>query len=129
MGYELIFHTYIITNAKYGTLYIGHTDSMNLRMEQHIAGTFAGFSKQYGLKHLVWYEMFGSGDEAFKRERQLKEWKRAWKIELIEDLNPEWIDLHTVPMWPLPDENLYPDLYADCLTHRLDPDVRRDERR
>ena len=129
MGCELSFSTYIITNAKSGTLYVGHTDNLNERMEQHIAGHYGGFSKRYGLKHLVWQQSFESRNEAFVRERQIKEWKRKWKINLVESENPHWIDLHTVPVWPLPDRVLFDDLYNECLKHRLDPDLRRDERR
>lgn len=126
---EQTYWTYIITNAFQGTLYIGQTHDIYRRMEEHINGDVAGFSKRYGLKHLVWQHMFETRDEAFKKERQLKEWKRDWKIELIEKENPMWIDIHTVPVWPLPDKALFSDLYADCLKHRLDPGVRRDERR
>lgn len=129
MGYELTFHTYIITNAKSGTLYIGHTDDINTRMQQHIDGHYAGFSKQYGLKHLVWFELFGSRDAAFKRERRMNGWARQWKINAIESMNPNWLDLHTVPVWPLPDKTLFPGLYAQCLEHRVDPGLRRDEQR
>jgi len=127
--YELTFWTYIITNAYKGTLYIGHTDDIGSRMEQHILGAFEGFSKKYKLKHLIWYQEFETRDEAFKKERQMKEWKRQWKLNVIEEVNPMWIDLNTVPFWPLPDIDLYPELYATCLEHRLDPDIRRDERR
>ncbi|MGB6231118.1 MAG: GIY-YIG nuclease family protein [Litorimonas sp.] len=125
----LAFTTYIITNARKGTLYTGHTDDRNARMDQHVAGTFEGFSKQHGLKHLVWYEEFETRDEAFLRERRIKEWKRKWKINLIERVNPHWIDLNTVPFWPLPDPQTYPELFAQCLEHRVDPGLRRDERR
>ena len=90
---------------------------------------FEGFSRQYGLKHLVWFKEFESRDEAFTKERRIKEWNRQWKVNLIERDNPFWIDLHTVPLWPLPDKVHYPDQYAECLKHRVDPALRRDERR
>jgi len=127
--YELTFWTYIITNAYKGTLYIGHTDDIGQRMQQHIEGQFKGFSKRYGLKYLVWREEFETRDEAFTKERRLKEWKRDWKIDLIEKENPLWVDIYSVPMFPLPNEAIYPELFAKCLEHRLDPGVRRDERR
>ena len=125
---ELTFWTYIITNHKLGTLYVGHTDDISIRMQQHIHGELEGFSKKYGLKHLVWFETFGSRDEAFQRERRIKEWNRQWKINLIEESNPFWIDINTVPYWPLPDPTTMPDQYKECLKHRLDPALRRDER-
>jgi len=127
--YELTFWTYIITNVYKGTFYTGHTDDIGTRMEQHITGAFEGFSKKYKLKHLVWSHEYETRDEAFRKERQIKEWKRQWKINLIEEKNPMWIDLNTVPLWPLPEPKAYPELYASCLEHRLDPDLRRDERR
>ncbi|WP_051279812.1 GIY-YIG nuclease family protein [Hellea balneolensis] len=127
--YELTFWTYIITNAYKGTLYTGHTDDIGTRMEQHITGAFESFSKRYKLKHLIWYQEFETRDEAFKKERQIKEWKRQWKLNLIEDMNPLWVDIHSSPMWPLPGMGMHPELYKRCLEHCLDPDLRRDERR
>lgn len=125
---DLTFWTYIITNHKLGTLYTGHTDDISLRMQQHVYGEFEGFSKKYKLKHLVWFETYGSRDEAFQRERRIKEWNRQWKIKLIEEFNPLWIDINTVPYWPLPNLNTMPDQHQKCLEHRLDPALRRDER-
>ncbi len=126
---DLAFWTYIITNHKYGTLYTGHTDDIHHRLEQHILGEFDGFSNKYGLKHLVWLQEFGSRDEAFQRERQIKEWNRQWKINLIEKRNPLWIDIHKVQYWPLPDKTAFPSQFQDCLKHSVDPALRRDERR
>ena len=93
----------MITNAYKGTLYLGHTDNLAQRMDQHRHGLLPGFSKKYGLRHLVWYRAFETRDAAFKCERQMKEWKRDWKLKRINDMNPDWIDLSTVPVWPLPD--------------------------
>ena len=126
--HDLEFWTYIVTNGRNGTLYTGHTDNIGLRMEQHIHGVFEGFTSRYHLKHLVWLESHATRNEAFKRERRIKEWKRAWKLRLIETENPMWLDLHTVPIWPLPDSKLYPETYLQCLDHRLDPSLRRGER-
>ena len=126
---NLEFWTYIITNHYKGTLYIGHTDNIHMRLEQHIHGEFKGFSGKYSLRHLVWFDEFGSRDEAFQRERKMKEWNRQWKINLIEEFNPLWLDLHVVPYWPLPDKELFPLQYQDCLKHRLDPALRRDDRK
>ena len=123
-----VFSTYIVTNHRNGTLYTGHSDDRALRIDQHIAGTFDGFTRRYGCKHLVWYEEYETRHEAFTRERRIKEWKRVWKLELIEAMNPLWIDLHAVPHWPLPDEREWPELHARCLAHALGPGVRRGER-
>ena len=126
---ELNFWVYIITNQRKGTLYVGHTDNISQRMEQHKNGEYDGFSKKYGLKYLVWFEEYASRDEAFHRERQIKEWHRQWKVNLIEDINPHWLDIHSVPYWPLPDKDRFPEQYEACLKHRVDPGLRRDERR
>ena len=125
---DLKFWVYIITNQRKGTLYVGHTDNMSQRMHQHINGEYKGFSKKYKLKYLVWFQEYGSRDEAFRRERQIKEWHRQWKLNLIEDLNPHWLDIHSVPIWPLPDKQRFPKQYAQCLKHSVDPGLRRDER-
>jgi len=87
------FYVYIITNKRNGTLYIGHTDNIEKRMDEHRRGIFEGFSKKYGLKHLVWVERHDARQDAFRRERQMKAWKRQWKLDLIEEHNPEWQDL------------------------------------
>ena len=76
-----------------GTLYIGVTSDLCSRIAGHKQGMIAGFTQKYAVKMLVWYEFHGSMDEAIKREKQLKEWRRGWKIELIERLNPTWQDL------------------------------------
>lgn len=84
---------YILTNRHNGTLYIGVTSNLPQRIEQHCEGLIGGFAKKYGLKMVVWYEHFDNLHDARRREVQMKEWKRAWKIELIEKTNPEWHDL------------------------------------
>ena len=85
---------YIITNHRHGTLYIGVTSDLNHRMWQHRADEFEGFSKRYGLTVLVWYEMHDEMATAIVREKQIKKWNRGWKIELIEKMNPGWLDLY-----------------------------------
>ena len=127
--FDLAFYLYIIASKYHGTLYIGHTDDLGLRMRQHIDGVFNGFAKRYGCKHLVWFETFDTRDAAFKRERQMKAWKRRWKIELIETGNPHWIDIAQAPVWPLPDADMFPTLYDDCLACSVDPNFRWDERK
>ena len=88
-------------------------------MEQHIHGDFPGFSKRHGCKHLVWFEDFSTREEAFMRERRIKEWKRAWKIELIETFNPHWLDVYQCPMWPPPDGLMHAEVYARCMATAL----------
>lgn len=84
---------YIMTNKPRGTLYTGATGYLAKRAWEHREGVVPGFTRTYGLKMLVWYEAHETMDAAFYRERQVKEWKRAWKIELIEKMNPNWNDL------------------------------------
>jgi putative endonuclease len=86
---------YILTNKRNGTLYIGVTSNLPQRIWQHREGLIEGFTKTYGLKTLVWFQYFEDLQDARRREVQMKEWKRAWKIELIEAMNPDWRDLYT----------------------------------
>ena len=65
------------------------------RVWEHNNNVVEGFTKRYGVHHLVWYELHENMDSAIKREKQLKEWKRQWKLELIEDANPSWLDLYS----------------------------------
>ncbi|MGB0720292.1 MAG: GIY-YIG nuclease family protein [Bdellovibrionales bacterium] len=84
---------YILTNKRYGTLYTGLTTDLMKRMYEHKNGLADGFTKKYGLKTLVYYEIHEDMQAAAHRERLLKKWKRQWKIELIENSNPNWYDL------------------------------------
>ena len=88
------FYVYILASRKNGTIYIGMTDDLAKRIWMHRTGVLAGFTKRYGVKLLVWYEQHESRESAFMRERQLKKWNRAWKLELIEKTNPSWRDLY-----------------------------------
>ena len=85
---------YIMVNRKNGTIYIGVTIDLIQRVFQHREGMVAGFTKQHGCKLLVWFEQYDDLQEARRRELQMKEWKRAWKIRLIEEQNLEWNDLY-----------------------------------
>lgn len=85
---------YILANRKNGTLYVGATGDPAGRMWTHRNGVIGGFTKRYGVTRLVWYEATDSREAAFAREKQIKEWQRAWKIRLIEERNPEWRDLY-----------------------------------
>ncbi|QNO25477.1 GIY-YIG nuclease family protein [Sphingopyxis sp. OPL5] len=84
----------ILTNKRNGTLYIGVTSNLPQRIWQHREALIDGFTRKYGLKILVWFEHFDGLQDARRREVQMKGWKRAWKIELIEKANPEWRDLY-----------------------------------
>jgi putative endonuclease len=87
------FFVYILASRRNGTLYVGMTDDLARRTWEHRTGVVAGFTKKYGVKVLVWYELHESRESAFQRERQLKKWNRAWKLRLIEQMNPQWGDL------------------------------------
>ena len=87
------FFVYIVASRRNGTLYTGMTDNLPRRAWEHATGVIPGFTKQYGVKMLVWYEVHDSREAALFRERQLKKWNRAWKLELIEKMNPAWRDL------------------------------------
>ena len=94
MPYEKQPCTYILTNKKQGTLYIGVTSNLAQRIAQHRDGMADGFSKKYNLKMLVYLEQHETMEQAISREKALKEWQRAWKIRLIEEQNPHWCDLY-----------------------------------
>ena len=83
-----------MASRKYGTLYVGVTSNLGERAWQHREGLIAGFTKKYGVKLLVYYELHDTMDAAILREKQIKEWRRLWKIRLIESMNPVWRDLY-----------------------------------
>ena len=87
------YHIYILASRKYGTLYIGVTNDLRTRLEQHRNGQGSKFVKKYGVHRLVHVETFASPQEAIAREKQLKNWHRDWKIRLIEENNLDWSDL------------------------------------
>ncbi len=84
---------YILASGRRGYIYIGVTSNLSQRYWQHQEGAFEGFAKHRNCNRLVRVEMFGSMDEAISREKQLKNWHREWKFNLIEESNPDWIDL------------------------------------
>src|SRR5215204_3074842 len=84
---------YILADKPYGTLYIGVTSNLADRIEAHRNGCVDGFTKQYGVHTLVYFELHADMYEAIQREKRLKKWNRAWKVKLIEETNPEWKDL------------------------------------
>tara|TARA_R110002167_G_scaffold354864_1_gene568920 strand:+ start:2649 stop:2948 length:300 start_codon:yes stop_codon:yes gene_type:complete len=89
----LAFFTYIVASGRNGTLYTGSTDDLIRRISEHRDKIRPGFTARYGVAILVWYEVHETRHAAFVRERQIKEWKRLWKLELIERTNPGWVDL------------------------------------
>jgi putative endonuclease len=91
---DLVFSVYILASAPYGTLYCGHTDYLARRIWQHREEHFRGFTSRHGVHRLVWYENGDSREGVLLRERQIKKWNRAWKIRLIEAMNPRWLDLY-----------------------------------
>jgi putative endonuclease len=85
---------YILASKRNGTLYIGVTSDLVKRVWEHKSDLVEGFTKQYQVHQLVWYETSESMESVITREKQLKEWKRQWKVDLIEKANPYWNDLY-----------------------------------
>jgi len=85
---------YILANKRNGTLYIGVTSDLPKRIYQHRSGSVRGFSSRYNVKRLVYFETFDEITSAISREKALKKWRRAWKLRLIEEKNPDWRDLY-----------------------------------
>jgi len=85
---------YIITNRPEGTLYVGVTSDIARRAWEHREGVVEGFSKRYGLKRLVYVERHETIEDAIRREKRIKRWPRAWKVDLIRKTNPYWRDLY-----------------------------------
>ena len=90
----MAFYVYILASRKNGTLYVGSTDSLTVRISQHKQALRPGFASKYGVELLVWFEVHDTREGAFRRERRIKEWKRAWKVRLIEKENLGWRDLY-----------------------------------
>jgi putative endonuclease len=84
---------YLLASRRNGTLYTGVTSNLAERVSQHKQGLIPGFTVRYRVQMLVYYEFHTTMLEAIRREKQIKEWKRVWKIRLIESMNPEWLDL------------------------------------
>ena len=85
---------YILASRRNGTLYIGVTSSLAKRVWEHKNDVVEGFTKRYRVHQLVWYELHETMQSAISREKAMKEWKRQWKLELIEKTNPAWKDLY-----------------------------------
>lgn len=89
----MAFFVYILASRPRGTLYVGMTNDVRRRVWEHREGAVDGFTKEYGIKMLVYFEEHESLDSALVQERRIKRWRRAWKIDLIRSRNPDWRDL------------------------------------
>jgi putative endonuclease len=85
---------YLLASRKNGTLYAGVTSDLVKRVWEHKNDMADGFSKRYRVHTLVWYEVHETMESAIQREKAIKEWKRSWKLEMIEKNNPKWLDLY-----------------------------------
>jgi len=94
MSIERSYWVYIVASQIGGTLYIGVTNNLVRRVYEHRMGLAEGFTKKHGIHRLVYFEQCGDIESAILREKRLKKWNRAWKIQLIEELNPNWDDLY-----------------------------------
>jgi putative endonuclease len=88
------FYVYILASRRNGTLYIGVTSDLVVRIAQHKAKITSGFTARYGCDRLVYFEVLDEAETAITREKQLKEWRRDWKVALIEQANKDWLDLY-----------------------------------
>ncbi|MBI1216567.1 MAG: GIY-YIG nuclease family protein [Alphaproteobacteria bacterium] len=88
------FYVYIMAKARNGTFYVGVTSDLVKRVWQHKNDVADGFTKKYGVKTLVYYEIFADAENAIRREKRLKKWTRASKMKAIEAMNPQWLDLY-----------------------------------
>jgi putative endonuclease len=86
---------YILASKRNGTLYIGVTSFLAKRIWEHKSNMVEGFSKRYGVHRLVWHELHESMESAIEREKRIKDWRRTWKLQLIESTNPDWQDLYS----------------------------------
>jgi putative endonuclease len=87
-------YVYILASRKHGTLYLGVTNNIVRRVYEHRTKVVAGFTARYGVGKLVWFEIHDDAISAISREKKLKTWRRDWKIRLIEEQNPDWVDLY-----------------------------------
>ena len=89
-----MYYVYLLASKLHGTLYVGVSSDLDRRVSEHKNKLAPGFTKRYGVDRLVWFEVHDLIEVAIRREKQIKEWKREWKINLIERDNPCWIDLY-----------------------------------
>jgi len=87
------YYVYILASRRNGTLYVGVTNDIARRVYEHRNDLLEGFTKRYGVHRLVWFEVHGDINEASFREKRIKKWNCAWRLRLIEQVNPDWADL------------------------------------
>jgi putative endonuclease len=94
-GAILGYYVYLLASGRHGTLYLGVTNDLIRRVYQHKNKLLGGFTARYGIARLVWFEAYDDPVSAITREKEIKKWRRDWKIRLIEESNPEWRDLYS----------------------------------
>jgi len=90
----LSYYVYLLASRRYGTLYVGVTSDLLRRVYEHKSKAVPGFTAKYGVDRLVWFECHDDPSSAITREKEIKKWRRDWKISLIEGDNPDWLDLY-----------------------------------
>ncbi|HET7849404.1 MAG TPA: GIY-YIG nuclease family protein [Pseudolabrys sp.] len=90
----MMYYVYLLASGKHGTLYVGVTNDLVRRVYEHRNKILRGFTARYGVIRLVWFEIYDDPTTAIAREKEIKKWRRNWKIRLIEDDNPDWSDLY-----------------------------------
>jgi putative endonuclease len=90
----MAYYVYLLASDRNGTLYVGVTNDLVRRVYEHKNKVKPGFTKQYGVDRLVWFEVYDDPTNAILREKEIKKWRRAWKLRLIEQSNPQWVDLY-----------------------------------
>ena len=90
-----MFYVYLLASQKQGTLYLGVTNDLLCRVYQHKEKLLPGFTSRYDVRRLVWFEVYDDPTTAIEREKEIKKWRRAWKVDLIEKANPDWRDLYS----------------------------------
>jgi putative endonuclease len=90
------YYVYILANRRNGTLYTGVTNDLRRRVLEHKDGTIDGFTRKHQLQMLVYFERHNDIEQAIRREKSIKRWRRKWKLGLIESMNPHWVDLYKV---------------------------------
>ena len=90
----MAYHVYLLASGRNGTLYVGVTNDLVRRVHEHKSKDHRSFTKQYDVTRLVWFETYDDPGNAILREKDIKKWRRAWKLWLIEESNPQWLDLY-----------------------------------
>jgi len=94
MQTAMAMYVYLLASRKQGTLYLGVTNDLIRRVGQHKQKMLPGFTSRYDVRRLVWFECYDGPTEAIAREKEIKKWRRTWKVDLIKKENPEWRDLY-----------------------------------